>query len=464
MALRQCDSAHCSAADAEINEVCVAEGWSINHPVITRDSQGICNCSCSCLAFGTMVQEGSGSFKAIETYVEGDVVMAAGVDLQWAPQRVVFSGGTTGASRQKYTVLVRYENTAIAVTSDHLFLLAGDDRVLKRADRLNVEDRLVSPSGEPVEIKGVHIGDYLAGFHHVAASSKDPVGEDIDGHLLNTNGVVSADYVVQIMARSTDVAGFNAAANEQMLIVGSPEYVKKFGRASLQAPELPAGFNGDSPIRISNSNIADQENGHTFIPAEATMVRVPEDACSFLPPDQAEAKKASPKRGFNDPMSREWVEALITQHRTFYPDVTYHLDWASDEVNAFAWVENGVRHVDLKGGLVRDRDLELEGISVVLAHELAHHYGGVPTFPSGLSCEGQADYRGVRNVMRKVWFGESYFTMVDPGIAQMAAFFGVPNSPTAPGGSSGCGHPAGACRVATYHAAAAFTGKPACTS
>jgi hypothetical protein len=414
-----------------------------------------------------MVQEGSGAFKAIETYVEDDEVLAAGVGLNWKTERVVFSGGTTGASRQKYTVLVRYENTAIAVTSDHLFLLAGQDHALKRADRLTTEDQLVSPTGEPVEIKGVHIGDYLAGFHHVAASSKDsPVDDNLDGHLLNTNGIVSADYVVQITARSTDVAGFNSAANEDALVVGSPEYVERFGPASLQAPELPAGFDSESPISIDNTNAADPADpadpGNTFIPAEATKIHIPEIACSFLPPDVAEAKKASPKRRFNDPMSREWVEALIQQHQTFYPDVTYHLDWATDEVNAYAWVENGVRHVDLKGGLVRDADLELEGISVVLAHELAHHYGGVPTFPSGLSCEGQADYRGVRNIMRQVWFGDSFIDMVEPGIAQMAAFFGVPNNPATPGGSAGCAHPAGKCRVATYHAAVNFSGKPAC--
>ncbi|WP_405535263.1 hypothetical protein OG426_54615 (plasmid) [Streptomyces canus] len=433
---------------------------------MTRDSQGICACSCSCLAFGTLVQEGNDSFKAIETFIEGDQVMAAGVNLEWKPQHVVFSGGTTGASRQKYTVLVRYDNTAIAVTSDHLFLLAGEPKTLRRADRLTPADQLVSPDGQPVDVKGVHIGDYLAGFHHIAASSKDlPVADTLDGHLLNTNGVVSADYVVQISARSTDadVSGFSRSQHDELPIVGSEEYTKRFGRASLQAPDLPQGFEEKHVIRTVNVNVNDLEAAsNTFIPAEATAVRIPDDACSFLPRDQAQAKRAAPKRGFNDPQAREWAEALIQQHKTFYPDVTYHLDWVDDDVNAYAWVENGARQVSLKGGLIRDADLELEGIAVVLAHELAHHYGGIPTFPSGLSCEGQADYRGVRNIMRKVWFGESYFTMVDPGIAQMAAFFGVPNSPTVPGGNAGCGHPPGACRVATYHSAVTFSGKPAC--
>ncbi|MGW2678957.1 hypothetical protein [Streptomyces sp. NPDC001436] len=411
-----------------------------------------------------MVQEGSGEFKAIETYAEGDEVLTTGLGLQWTAETVVYSGGTTGASRQKFTVLVRYENTAIAVTSDHLFLLA-DNRTLKRADRLTTDDRLLSPTGERVEIKGVHIGDYLAGFHHVAAKSKKlPVGESLDGHLLNTNGVVSADYVVQLAAHSTAVAGFDAAAHQDAPIVGSSAYVQRYGPASLQAPELPAEFDTTSPIRINNTNVVDPDPTNTFIPAEATRVHVPDDACSFLPPDLAEAKKATAKRGFTDPMSREWVEALFQQHRAFYPDVTYSLDWASDEVNAYAWVENGVRHVDLKGGLVRDVDLELEGIALVLAHELAHHYGGPPTFPTGLSCEGQADFRGVRNIMRVVWFGDSYIATVDPAIAQMAAFFGVPNDPTEPTGSAGCGHPPGKCRVATYHAAVNLTSKPACAS
>ncbi|MFI8436868.1 hypothetical protein ACIGJO_24595 [Streptomyces sp. NPDC079020] len=42
-------------------------------------------------------------------------------------------------------------------------------------------------------------------------------------------------------------------------------------------------------------------------------------------PDAAEAKKAAPERAFNNPVAREWTEALFDQHRAFYPDVTYSL-------------------------------------------------------------------------------------------------------------------------------------------
>src|SRR5262245_51389249 len=116
---RPCSSAHCSAVDPEINDICKQEGWPVNHPVLTRDANGPCTCSCSCLAFGTPVQEGNGAYKPIETYVVGDDVLACGKSLKWTKSKVEYSGGTTGVSRQKYTVLILYKDTALAVTSDH---------------------------------------------------------------------------------------------------------------------------------------------------------------------------------------------------------------------------------------------------------------------------------------------------------------------------------------------------------
>ena len=457
--VRTCSSAHCSGADAEINTLCKELDWPVNHPVLTRDDQGPCICTCSCLAFGSPVQTGDGSYRAIEAYVIGDEVMASGVSLQWSPKRVVFSQGTSGVSRQKFTVLVTYQDRALAVTSDHLFLLR--DGSLKRADRLAPGDILVSPAGEPIPINSVHIGDYLAGFHHIA-TSKEPPGPDLEGHLLDTNGVVSADYIVQLYARQDDVKGFTADKVE-LPVVGSPEYIERFGRSCLQAPVLPEGFTERHVIRTATFDASDL-TGNIFVPGEATMVNVPDSACRFIPDDLAEAKKAAPKRSFNDPLAREWTESLIRLHHTFYPDVAYQLDWADNTVNAFAWVDNGVRRVALKGGLVRNADIELEAIALVLAHETSHHYGGPPTFPSGLSCEGQADYYGVLVVMRAVWFGDQYLTVTDAAIKQMANFFGVPDDPNPPGGSAGCEHPPGDCRVATYHAAVNLGPKPACAS
>jgi hypothetical protein len=366
----------------------------------------------------------------------------------------VFSAGTTGASRQKFTVLVVYPEGFLAVTSDHLFLLP--DGMLKTAAKLTPNDQLVAPDGSKVPILALHIGDYTAGFHHIATSKKPP-SADLDGHLLNTNGVVSGDYTLQLYYRANELAAALLPAGlTAEPIIGSPEYVAKYGDDCLKAPSQPAVATLVAPF-----NVPDQP-GAKFIAAEQVRLKIPADAASFISEEEARQKALDPSRAWNDPQSREWTEYLLAFHKAFYPDVTYHLDWTDSTVNAFAWVENGVRHVALMGGLIRHNALELEGIALVLAHELAHHYGGPPTFPGGLSCEGQSDYFGVRNIMRKVWFGEFYGMITEAAIAQMAAFFGVPNDPTPPGGSSGCSHPAGACRIATYYAAIALSGKPAC--
>jgi hypothetical protein len=455
MAVRVCESAHCSGADAEINQICKDLGWPINHPVLTRDAHGPCTCSCSCLAHATPVESGDGTFRAIETYKVGDSVMAAGLDLSWKPLNVEFSGGTTGASKQKYTVVVSFTGTAIAVTSDHLFLCP--DGSLKAADRLTIKDQLVTPAGKPVKIDGVYIGDYYAGFHHIATSKKAP-DASLDGHLLNTHGVVSADYTLQIFYRAGELGERLTAGHAELAIVGSPDYVARNGRASLDGPVAPQGV-----VAMVGANAAEQSQG-TFVPAQATLLRIPPDAAPFLPQEEARKRAAFPKRRWNDPMSREWTESLLHLHHYFYSDVVFTLDWANDEVNAYAWVENGTRHVAILGGLVRDVALELEGISVVVAHEIGHHYGGNPAYPQGLSCEGQSDYYGVGTVMRNVWFGEDFTTKTDLGIAQMADFFGVPNSPTVPGGTGNCSHPPGACRIATYHSAVKLSGRPPCAN
>ena len=455
MGVRQCSSAHCGSVDSEINEVCTSMGWAVNHPVVTRDAQGPCLCSCSCLAFGTPVQIGDNSYRPIEEFVVGDNVLACGKDLKWQKQEVMFSNGTTGASRQKYTVLIAYNDTQLVVTSDHLLLM--DDGNLKAADRLAIGDKLMDPKGNPVNIDSVHIGDYTAGFHHIATTTQEP-DADLDGHLLNTNGVVTADYAVQMYYRSGESKKFMKNDQRDLPVVGSPEYVEKHGPACLKAP---AAVKGGPKIATYNSpDLASEER--TFVSAEATMVKIPKDACSFISKEEAAKKALEPMRQWNDPMPREWTEYLLKHHKLYYPDVTFILDWANNEVNAYAWVDNGVRFVSILGGLVRHTALEMEGIALVTAHELGHHYGGPPTWPGGLSCEGQADYYGVNIIMRNAWFGEFYYEIAIPAIAQMAAFFGVGSDATGGSASAGCSHPPGACRIDTYNDAVDLKPKPVC--
>lgn len=451
MPVRVCSAAHCSGADNEINEICKGEGWPVGHPVLTRDGSGPCTCTCSCLALGTPVRLPDGKYDPIESFAVGDSVAACGLSLVWGASKVMFSQGTAGVSRQPYSVFVGYGGRSIVVTSDHLFLAAS--RQLVRADRVAPGDKLMSPDGSTVLVDKVAIGLFEGGFHHIATSVTSP-GPDLDGRLLDTNGLISADYSTQLHARSGELGAtlLDSTLNARP-VVGSPRYVAAVGGG--------AGVQGANAVMWSGGGEKGTGAG-IFTPAESLFTAVPDFACRFISDAEAAARIGEVITTWDDPLSKEWTESLLAYHRNFFPDVRFEFDWTDDTPNAYAWVSGGQRFVRILGGLVRHPALEIEGVGVVVAHELAHHYGGTPTFPHGLSCEGQADFYGVRNVMRKVWFGDQFFDMTDRGINQMAGFFGSPSDPVPPPGSSNCKHPAGACRIATYRAAVSLRSKPGC--
>lgn len=448
-----CPGVHCSQVQSHVNDICKAQGWDVGFPVFVFDptTNAGCYCCCSCLALGTPISIPGGQ-KAVETFQLGDEVLAAGKDLKWEPEKVEFSQGTAAGTRNAFSVFVVYGEQSLIVTSDHLFLM--EDGTLKRADRLSSQDSLVRPDGSKIGITAVHIGDFYGGFHHIATKREKP-NENLDGHLVVTNGVVSADYAIQLFIRAGEEVPGLVTSHNSLPIVGTREYAAEHGESKSLLEGVP----------LRSFDIVDVGTGPnlgrgTFVPAEHTKINIPPDACSFLSDDDAEQIRQTQQfRPFTDPIGQQWAQYLCTQYAAFYPAVKYLVDWADDTVNAYAYIDQGQRYVTVKGGLLRLSVMGLEGIALVLAHETAHHYGGAPTFPSGLSCEGQADYAGANVIMRRVWFGAYYLQMMIPAIDQLNAFLG---------GSAGdgvpCGHPAGPCRIQTYRAALQAGQKPACAA
>jgi hypothetical protein len=463
MAVRKCSAAHCSGADRELNDICKQEGWAVGHPVLTRDSAGPCTCTCSCLALGTPVQAGDKLFKAIEDFIIGDYVLACGRDLDWQPQEVVFSQGTSSDSTQPFTVLITFDGSgALIVTSDHLFLMP--DGRLKQANRLSIKDLLVRADGSHAAIQTINIGDYVGGFHHIATSTSIPP-DNLHGHLLNTNGIVSADYATQLYHICDELdTKLLSEGHESLPILGSPEYTELHGVEQFEKINHINLLNYRNDVKYVARRHSVLKNEKFFTPTHRPLLIIPDDAVSFISEDDAKARESCPKRAWTDPLSRQWTEYLFELHKAFYPRLVYHLEWADNTVNAYAWLDaNGTGHVALLGGLVRDVALEIDGISLVLAHEIGHHYGGAPTYPnSTMSCEGQADFFAVRNIMRRVWFGETYVTRTEAAINQMANFFGVSPTPNPQPPQAGCSHPSGACRILTYIAALDLSSKPQC--
>ena len=199
-----------------------------------------------------------------------------------------------------------------------------------------------------------------------------------------------------------------------------------------------------------------------------TAFFIPPGARPFLPDYQTTAAAGS-LWDKDSAMTREQAQRLADYFKRFYPDVVYHVNWDDETVNAYAWKEGSTRHVAILGGLMRHKAIQGEGLALVLAHELGHHYGGEPTYSSGLSCEGQADYWGASVGMRKAW-GDQYRDQMLSAIDQLDAFFtrGIVRKVTEEqefelmAAADNCGHPPAACRKQTYQAAMAGQPKPEC--
>lgn len=121
---------------------------------------------------------------------------------------------------------------------------------------------------------------------------------------------------------------------------------------------------------------------------------------------------------------------------------------------------------------IRHRAVEIEGLGLVLAHEIGHHFGGAPRYPNNpwASCEGQADYWGALVAMREVWWGGEALRQVRAGAEQLYNLFAhgllmglsEADAELQLAALAGCGHPPAACRRETYLAALTLDDKPAC--
>jgi hypothetical protein len=401
------------------------------------------------------------------------MVLAAGSDLQWSQREVLFSGGTHIGSKQPNSILIEFgDGEFVACTGDHLFLLASGK--LRMASRLAPGDELTRPDGTAVTVGAVHRGDFYSGFHHIATSRDDPKGV-LDGHLLITAGVVSADFTVQLFKeefldeREATLPEVGSAAYDARH--GTPREPFAFetfaggkivsgrpGLASVVLDALRSTQDVHSPIGSVSGGERRIGSRPVFITGSATRVEVPPDAASFISDAEAAEKANDAMRSLDDATSLDEANGVVFHTSAYSPynNVVYHVDWYDNTVNAFAWITNGVRHVALKGGLLRHTAIHFQATALVLAHELGHHFGGQPTFPGGLSCEGRADFYGANIVMRKVWFGDFYLGVMGPAIQQLQNFF-APNP-----GNHGCNHPARDCRISIYRAAVELKRIPAC--
>lgn len=85
-------------------------------------------------------------------------------------------------------------------------------------------------------------------------------------------------------------------------------------------------------------------------------------------------------------------------------------DWKSETLNAGANQMFGSWQVKITGGLARRPELTPDAFSMILCHELGHHFGGFAIAPAATpfekpwaAGEGQADYYSTQVCARKIW-------------------------------------------------------------
>lgn len=446
----ECPGQHCSAKANIVNIMCKNLGQA-GGVVFVEHNGSYCWCKCSCLASNTPVEIAPNKWKRIGDVKVGETVLARSLNGAWKQAPVVFSDGTTMPEKPyPYAIyVVLKDGTELVVTADHLFLINGN--ILKRADRLAPTDQLVGSDGKPKSIKTVVSGSYHGPIHHIAATKWDETNPSIDGHLINTNGVISGDYFAELHLSTP------ALVTEPQ--IGSVQYETAFKRQH-------AAF-------ISTSGLPDKISvGKDAVFMPAKPLSIPEDAHPFIP-KEFETPDPTKLGPLDHTIPYEMAQYLVNHYRTHYPDITYHIEWADNRVNAYAWMSGGKRHVALLGGLLRHVYVKQEGAGLVLAHEIGHHYGGDPKYPgSWASCEGQSDYWGALIGMRKVWWGHYAIEQTQAGADQLRNLFafGLLGGnlfdliTLSPSSTATCSHPPAQCRYETYIAGMRADSKPSCAA
>lgn len=449
-----CSAAFCEERKQQVSTVCHQhkEGGAL---VYYFNPDGTCcYCTCSCVASDTPVAIDSSTWMPIGEVKIGDKVLALQDNNKWVSSKVIFSDGTEGSNRTiPYAIFISLSNgTKLVTTPDHIFLMP--DRSLKRADRLSPLDNLTDEKMKPIKITQIVAGEYKGTVHNIAVGNWDSQNANIDGHFINTKGVISGDFFVQSIAKGGEDTGLNLPQ------VGSSEYSNSY-KASLNNQSMYGlELMGQDEIKLNDNS--------TFKPFKP--VKIPNNAINFLPKEYEEAFQGS-LAPLDASIPAEVANYIVYNFKRFFPDVVYHIDWANNTVNAYAWMEGNTRHVALLGGIIRHNAIKVEGLGLILAHELGHHYGGTPRYPNNpwASCEGQADYWATLVCERVVWWGPQAKEQIEKGSQQVYNLFAY-------GLRAGnlfklnkglelvgiCTHPAASCRLETYNAGLRLEPKPTC--
>lgn len=444
---RVCTDGFCGEIQQELDAYCHDAQKRVWTPIPEYDPNlfgpgqgGKCYCCCSCLAYETPVEQSPGEYILAADVHAGTVLLAAGLDLSWQQRAVEITSGWLSSTPLQmyfltYTMPGEEVPRRIICVSDHLFLVEGN--LLKNVQSLVPGDRLRTAHGDAFAVVDfVWAGDYVGGVRAIQMGAFD--GKNLDGHLLSTNGVVTADYAVQVAYHSEAVA------------------------AELLAPETPGESRQAAYLANLRSPALQQflakREGYPkeFTPLSGRLVNPPLTAKRMVTDQQAEdIRNDSDPSDPRDTYPVDPVLYLFRLYNGFFPDVTFILDWGNDDANAYTWTDFDTKMVVVTGGLVRAKGFDRDGIALVLAVMLA--------FDEQTTCVGPADYKGVQFYLRLVFDSDLFFSVMENALPQITTLFGyIDPAHRGEDPHDICAQPSVDCRLETYKSALSMQGVPAC--
>lgn len=181
-----CPEDHCSKVNAQLNEMCKADGKAGQPVYVPHSSAGYCHCPCSCFAVGSTVKTASGEF-GFEELRKGDkvVTLAGSSEIDSVKRSDVV----------KHTVLrlTLSNNQTYTVSPNHAFLREGS--VVTEASRLKVGDRVMGSEEEILTVKATApVKNYTGPLFNLVLKGERASGDD---KVYFSRGIASGDWTVQ---------------------------------------------------------------------------------------------------------------------------------------------------------------------------------------------------------------------------------------------------------------------------
>lgn len=237
-----------------------------------------------------------------------------------------------------------------------------------------------------------------------------------------------------------------------------------------------SGIKTDSLIKLNLSNIFQlNKNTNSFFIVDINFLSTKKKS-NFLDKQDDKPKHISLYSSNNNQLivdDIKLINYLFEKYKIKYPNILYFYYPDSVSINAYAsfFYDTDLKkifYISINGGAIKNNILKSEGVSLFIAHELAHIYGGNPSMNKLISCEGQADYFATKVIQKKVWESQANSVCTE-GIYQVEMLFknGLHENLFA----KKCEdinkvlcytHPCASCRIETFKAGLYDLDKPKC--